>query len=139
MVILDIQHHLLDRALRFPKSFFDRSETGYLVSRLSSDVQGLSWFFSGSIPYILENIVRLGGGLILLFYLEWKLALVGLLIVPAILIIMRYFSAVIYALSHTEMERQANVLSRFQEAISSISLIEAFNSEDRTARDLLPN
>ncbi len=135
-VILDIQHHLLERALHFPKSFFDRSETGYLVSRLSSDVQGLSWFFSGSIPYILENIVRLGGGLILLFYLEWKLALVGLLIVPAILIIMRYFSAVIYALSHTEMERQANVLSRFQEAISSISLIKAFNSEDRTARDL---
>ncbi len=135
-VILDIQNSLLERALRFPKSFFDRTETGYIVSRLSADVHGLSWFFSASVPNLLEDVLRLAGGLILLFYLEWRLALIALIIIPAIAFLMRWFSVVTYVLSHDGMERQANVLSRFQEAVSSISLIKAFNSEDRTIRKL---
>ena len=57
-VTLDIQHDLLDRTLRFPKSFFDENQTGYLMSRLSSDVEGLRWFFSSTIVYIITDIVR---------------------------------------------------------------------------------
>ena len=135
-VILDIQNSLLARALNFPKAFFDRSETGYIVSRLTSDVQGLSWFFSGSIANLLEDVVRLSGGLILLFYLEWRLALLALLVIPGIAFLMRFFSIIIYVLSHDAMERHAHVLSRFQEAISSISLIKAFSAESRTVRNL---
>jgi len=61
-VLLDIQHDLLERALRFPKAFFDQNETGYLMSRLSSDVQGLRWFFSGTIVGILSNLLRSSEG-----------------------------------------------------------------------------
>lgn len=39
-VTLDIQHDLIKRALCFPKAFFDDNQTGYLMSRLSSDVRG---------------------------------------------------------------------------------------------------
>jgi len=69
-VTLDIQHDLIKRALCFPKAFFDDNQTGYLMSRLSSDVEGLRWFFSSTIVYIISNIVRFGGGVGLLFYLE---------------------------------------------------------------------
>jgi ABC-type bacteriocin/lantibiotic exporter with double-glycine peptidase domain len=48
-VTLDIQEDLFSRVLRFPKGFFDENQTGYLMSRLSSDVAGLRWFFSGTI------------------------------------------------------------------------------------------
>ena len=56
-VMMDIQGDLLDRALRFPKSFFDANQTGYLMSRLGSDVQGLRWFFSGTIVQIIGNLL----------------------------------------------------------------------------------
>ena len=62
IVILDIQQDLLDRALRFPKSFFDGKEVGYLMSRLSSDVQGLRWFFSSTLVYLMTHTLRLLGG-----------------------------------------------------------------------------
>ncbi|MFN2269414.1 MAG: ABC transporter ATP-binding protein [Anaerolineae bacterium] len=130
-VRLDIQQDLLDRTLRFPKSFFDDKEVGYLMSRLSSDVGGLRWFFSSAIVNILSNTVSLIGGVGLLFYLEWRLALVALIIIPGLILWARYFSRRTRALSHHSMERQANVTRRVQESLASTSLIKAFASEER--------
>jgi len=136
-VTLDIQRDLLDHTLSLPKSFFDDNQTGYLMSRLSSDVEGLRWFFSSTIVYILSNIVRCIGGLGLLFYLEWRLALGILVILPGIVISVRYFSGKIHVLSHHSMEKQAMVSSEFQESLSSVSLIKAFSSEARTIGRLM--
>ena len=130
-VILDIQQHLLSRTLRFPKSFFDEQEVGYLMSRLSSDVRGLRWFFSRILIQIVSNVVRLVGGVVLLFYLEWRLAIVALVIVPGLLAWARFFSRRTRALSHQGMERRADVTHHMQESLSSASLIKAFVSEER--------
>jgi ATP-binding cassette subfamily B protein len=130
-VLLDIQQDLLDRALRFPKSFFDDKETGYLMSRLSSDVQGLRWFFSRILVLIISNILRFVGGVVLLLYLERKLAIVALVILPGMVVGVRYFSRKMRVLSHQGMEQQANVSRRMQESLSATSLIKAFVSEKR--------
>ena len=130
-IILDIQEDLLSRTLRFPKSFFDEQEVGYLMSRLSSDVGGLRWFFSSILVQIVSNIVRLVGGIVLLLYLEWRLAIVALVIIPGLLAWVRFFSQRTRALSHQSMERQADVTRRMQESLASASLIKAFVSEER--------
>jgi ABC-type multidrug transport system fused ATPase/permease subunit len=132
-VLLDIQQDLLNRTLRFPKSFFDDQEVGYLMSRLSSDVLGLRWFFSSTLVETLNNGLRLLGGVVLLFYLEWRLALVSLVLVPGLLIWARVFSRRIRALSHQRMEREAHVTRRMQESLAASSLIKAFGSEEREA------
>jgi subfamily B ATP-binding cassette protein MsbA len=128
-VTLDIQRNLLDHTLRLPKSFFDDSQTGYLMSRLSTDVEGLRWFFSSTIVFILSNIVRCLGGLGFLFYLEWRLALGVLVIFPGIAFSAYYFSRKIHVLSHQSLEKQALVSSQIQESLSSVSLIKAFSLE----------
>ena len=137
IVILDIQHKLLKRALRFPKAFFDANKTGYLMSRLSSDVQGLRWFFSSTIVYIASNTLRFIGGTALLFYLEWRLAIGVVGLIPILVFTVRYFSQKIHTLSHQNMEQRARVSSEFQESLSSVSLIKAFSSEGRTLRRLM--
>ena len=136
-VTLDIQKDLLDHTLSLPKSFFDDNQTGYLMSRLSSDVEGLRWFFSGTIVHIFNNTIRCIGGLGLLFYLEWRLAIGVLVILPFIAISVRYFSHKVHVLSHQSMEKQAMVSSMFQESLSSVSLIKAFSSEARTTGRLM--
>ena len=130
-VLLDIQHHLLDHTLRFPKSFFDDKEVGYLMSRLSSDVQGLRWFFSSTIVHIVSNIFRFLGGIGLLFYLEWRLAIVALVLVPGLMVCVQYFSRRMRILSHEGMEQQAHVSRRIQESLAATPLIKAFVSERR--------
>ncbi len=128
-ITLDIQQDLVERVLRFPKSFFDDTQTGYLMTRLSSDVEGLRWFFSSTIVYIVSNLVRCLGGIVLLFYLEWRLAIIVVIILPGVVLCMRYFSTKIHILSHQGMEQEAHVSSRLQESLSSASLIKAFASE----------
>lgn len=136
-VTLDIQQDLLDRTLRLPKSFFDANQTGYLMSRLSSDVDGVRWFFSSTIVHIIGNMVRFLGGVGLLFYLEWRLAIGVLVILPGLGFCVSYFSDKIHVLSHQGMEQQAKVSERFQESLSAASLIKAFSSEARAVGRLM--
>jgi subfamily B ATP-binding cassette protein MsbA len=136
-VILDIQQSLLDHVLRLPKSFFDANQTGYLMSRLSSDVQGLRWFFSSAIVYIFSNCLRFIGGIAFLIYLEWRLAIGVLVILPALVFFIRYFSSKMHILSHQNMEQHAKVSGQFQESLSSVSLIKSFSSEMRTVGHLI--
>ena len=91
-VLLDIQQHLLDRTLRFPKSFFDSQEVGYLMSRLLNDVGGLRMFFSSTLVYIVSSFFRFLGGTALLFYLNWQLALVVCGALPVMVLIVRFFA-----------------------------------------------
>jgi len=136
-ITLDIQQRLFDRVLHFPKSFFDEIQTGYLMSRLSDDAEGLRWFFSSTVVYVISNLIRFVGGVGFLFYLEWRLAVIVLIILPGILLAMNYFARKVHVLSHRSMEQEANISSRMQEALSSTSLIKSFASEERTQNRLV--
>jgi len=134
---LDIHQDLIGRVLRFPKSFFDDNQTGYLMSRLTTDVEGIRWFFSSTIIYFLSNILRFVGGIGLLFYLEWRLSIVVLILIPGIGYCIRFFTGKIRILSHQSMEQKAKVSSRFQETIAEAPLIKAFATEDQTQKGLM--
>jgi ABC-type bacteriocin/lantibiotic exporter with double-glycine peptidase domain len=136
-VTLHVQTDLINRVLSLPKTFFDQTQTGYLMSRLSGDVEGLRWFFSSSIIYMVTNMVRFLGGLALLFYLEWRLAVILLLLLPGIVYGMHFFSRKVHALSHQSMEQNARVASRLQESLSSATLIKSFAAEARSLRHIL--
>jgi len=131
-ILLEIREDLFNHVLRLPKAFFDAKETGYLMSRLSDDVDGLRWFFSSTMVRIAESTLRFIGGIVFLFYLQRRLALVVLVVLPGLFFIVGYFSKKLYALSHYSMEQHARVSSRLQESLSSVPLIKALSSEERT-------
>ena len=136
-VTLDIQRDLIDRVLRFSKSFFDHNQTGYLQSRLTEDVDGLRWLFSGTVVLIISNAIRFLGGIAFLFYLEWKLSIAVLILLPGLVYCIRFFSCRIHILSHQSMEQKARVCGRIQESLSEASLIKACASEKRTGMRLV--
>ena len=131
-VILDVQSDLFERLLHFPKSFFDETETGYLMSRIQQDVYGVQWFFSQTLVYALSSALRFVGGVAFLFYLEWRLALAVLVLLPLLVVALNYFSGKMRVLSHEQMEQHANVSRNLQESLASTTLIKTFASEKRT-------
>ena len=131
-VILDVQSDLFERLLHFPKSFFDETETGYLMSRIQQDVYGVQWFFSQTLVYALSSALRFVGGVAFLFYLEWRLALAVLVLLPLLVVALNYFSHKMRVLSHEQMEQHANVSRNLQESLASTTLIKTFASEKRT-------
>ena len=134
---LDIQRELIDRVLHFPKSFFDDNQTGYLQSRLMEDVEGLRWFFSGTVVHIISNTFRFIGGIAILFYLEWKLSIAVFILLPGLFYCIRFFSSRIHILSHQSMEQKARISGRIQESLSEAALIKAYASEKRTGKRLV--
>ena len=137
-MLLDIQQTLFDRTLRLPKSFFDDKETGYLMSRLLGDVGGLRWFFSSTMVYMFTSVLRFAGGIVFLLYLNWRLALAVLVVLPLMFVWRCAFSArKLRVLSHHGMERQAEVYQSVQESLAQTSLIKAFATEKRTLNSLM--
>jgi len=136
-ITLDIQKQVLDHSFSLPKSFFDKNQTGYLLARMTGDIGGVTWFLSGSLMGILTNILYLIGGIILLFWLEWRLALAALAAVPVFLLALRRFSDRMHALNHAGNEESARYMSRFQETLNSIPLVKAFAAEEHAVGGIM--
>jgi len=74
---------------------------------------------------------------VLLLYIEWRLAIGVLILIPPIILGIRYFSNRMHVLSHHTMEQQAAVSSRLEESLSTFSLIKSFSTETRTIKRLV--
>jgi len=135
-VEVDIQASLFERVLLFPRSFFDTRTTGYIMSRLTDDVGEMSSFFTGYLGYAAMQLLALAGGALALFYLNWKLALVCLVLLPLLFACTRFFMGRSRILGHHVMERGARVDSRLQESLSASTLIKSFASEEEEAGKL---
>ncbi len=135
-VILEIQYRFIQRVLRFPKSFFDEKQTGYLMSRLSGDVSRLRTFFSRSMVEMFTNVLRFVGGVTILFFLNWKLTLLALIIVPLYYYSARFFGKITRRFSYKVMEKAALVSKNLQESISGVNLIKTFATEEAETRKI---
>jgi ABC-type multidrug transport system fused ATPase/permease subunit len=92
----------------------------------------VQWFFSQTLVYALSSVLRFVGGVAFLFYLEWRLALAVLVLLPLLVWVLNYFSKKMRVLSHAQMEQHANVSRSLQESLASTTLIKTFASEKRT-------
>jgi ABC-type multidrug transport system fused ATPase/permease subunit len=134
---LDIQKQVLDHSFSLPKSFFDKNQAGYLLARMTGDIGGVTWFLSGSLVGILTNILYFIGGMALLFWLEWRLALAALAAVPVFLLALRRFSDRMHALNHAGNEENARYMSHFQETLNSMPLVKAFAAEEKAVGKIM--
>ncbi len=135
-IILEIQKQLFNRVLRFPKSFFDSKETGYMMARVTGDVSMLRMFFSSTIVEIGTNILRFAGGITILLFLHWKLALISLLVLPLFFIISMKMGKITKRLSFHMMEKGAQVSKHLQSSLSGIDLIKSFSAEERETQKI---
>jgi len=136
-VTLDIQKQVLEHSFRLPKVFFDKNQTGYLMARITGDIGGVTWFLSGSLVGIVTNVLYFIGGLCLLFWLEWRLALAALAAVPVFLYALRRFSDRMHALNHASNEENARYMSGFQETLNAMPLVKAFAAEEKAVGKIL--
>ncbi len=135
-IILEIQRQLFERVLWLPKSFFDNKETGYLMSRLTSDTSRLHLFFSSVTIEIFTNFLKFAGGLIILFALHWKLTMLAILIIPIFFIISFRMGKATYRLSFQMLEKSAQVSKNLQSSISGVTLIKSFAAEAKETKKI---
>jgi len=129
-VLTRIKKDLFQRLLRLPLSFFDRHQSGYILSRVN-EVEGLSLFFSNTTVRLALSVLEFLFSLVILFALNWKLTLIALGILPLLYMATKNYSGTLRKLSREVMEKGAVVSSRVQETLSGVEVVKVFNSEER--------
>ena len=129
-VVIDLREHLFRHFQRLSVSYFDRSQTGKVLSYMTNDVGVLQGALAQNVIELASESLALIGSLIAMFYLHWQLALLTLITVPLVAEAMKIFGVKLRRASGTMQQRAAEITSVLQEMIVSIRLIRLFVRED---------
>ncbi|MGQ9898559.1 MAG: ABC transporter ATP-binding protein [Acidobacteriota bacterium] len=133
-VMYDLRRELFAKFQRLPLSYYDRTPIGRMTTRLTSDVDALNELFTSGFVTLLGDVVVLAGLLTFLFLVNWKLALVSLVVVPLLAAITAWFR---YHASRTYREvriRLARINAFLQERLSGMATVQLFNREAEELR-----
>lgn len=128
-VLFDIRVKLFEHLQDLSLKFFRKNQTGYLMSRISSDVQSLHGLLADTILSIIQNALTFIVGIGAVFYIHKKLALISLLILPIYALVTWFFSRKIRTMSWELREKYAEAQKEIQELISGIFTIQSFSAE----------
>ena len=132
-VLYSLRIDLFGHLQRLSMSFFDRNETGRVMSRLQNDVQQLQELTSMA-TMTLANILSLGGVVGMMFWMNAKLALITLTVVPLLLLMLKVwqrFARTAFLRARTAI---AEVNTGLQENISGVRVVQSLNREQANIR-----
>lgn len=128
-IILDIRKKLYNHIIKFQVKYFDKTPIGNLVTRLVSDIEAISDVFSSGLMSIIGDLLLLIVVVTLMFLSNWKLTLLSLLPIPALIFATRVFAKAMRK-SFQQERKQVTLLNTFvQEHLSGISIVQLFNRE----------
>lgn len=129
-VIEKLRVNLFNKIINYRLAFFDKTPNGRLVTRSVSDIETISQVFTDGILVVLGDLLRIFFIMGTMFYTNWKLALVVIVILPLMVIITRIFQRSIKK-TFTAERNQTSVFNSFvQERLSGMNVIQLFNRED---------
>ena len=115
---------------RVSLAYYDRHETGQLLSTLTDDIITIQSFASGATLGILIDLMTIAGMIGLMFWLNWDFALIALAATPFLLFIVLRFKGAVKKATREVRRRQSDVLAVLQEGLQSIRSVKAFGRED---------
>jgi ATP-binding cassette subfamily B protein len=129
-VAYDLRNMLYDRLQKLSYAFHDRSQTGQLMSRATSDVEGVRMFVGFALLRGVYFLVLLVAIAVVLFLLNWKLALISLCVVPFVSFQTIFFSQKLRGI-YVKLQQGLGVMGTFiQESLVGAKVVRAFARED---------
>ena len=128
--IFDLRVRLYAYLQKMSLSFFERTSTGELMSRVTNDLSALEHFVTHGSALTAVDFMRLIGGAIILFVLDWRLAALVMLPVPILALAFRHYNTKIRPVYRQVRARLGDINAKLQDNLSGIRVIQAFARED---------
>ncbi len=125
----DLRNDAFSKLVYMPMDFFNRNKVGELTSRLSSDIAQIQETLRTTIAEFFRQIIIVVGGILFLFFISWKLALIMLGTVPVMAIVAVIFGRYIRKLSKEAQDYIAESNSIVEEALTGIANVKSFTNE----------
>ncbi|WP_314596791.1 ABC transporter ATP-binding protein [uncultured Selenomonas sp.] len=128
-IVIDIREALFEKFQRMPLAYFDRHQTGEIMSYVTNDVQALQNALVDKLIELVTESSVLVGSIVLMFYLDWKLTFITLITVPLVGQAMNIFGKKLKRSGIVIQERLADINSLLQESISAVRVVKSFVRE----------
>ena len=130
-VIKDLRTAMFDHLLRLPASFYDRQASGTLISKVTYDVEMVAGATSDALTTLLKDTVTVLGLLGWMFYLNWKLALIFMVVGPGMAASISMVSRRFRRLSTHIQASMGNITAAAGEVVEGHLVTKLFNGQDR--------
>jgi ATP-binding cassette, subfamily B, bacterial len=129
-VEMDMRKNVYAKLVRLSFGFYDRHQTGQLMSRATVDLQGVRFFLGYGLIFFFQHIFTVLGVGVVVFLISWKLALIALAIAPAIVVVAYRYSHVSHPLLRDVQQKMADVATVAEENIVGVHVVKSFAQEE---------
>jgi ATP-binding cassette, subfamily B, bacterial len=133
-VLADLRTTLFDHLQRLSLGFYERNRAGVIISRLTNDVEALDQLVTDGVTSLVQSTLTLVGSAVILFLLDWRLALAVLTVLPAMWLATALFRRHSSRAYRAVRERLANVTATLAEDIAGMRVVQAYTREQANMR-----
>ncbi len=126
----DLRDELYAHFLRLSFGFYDRSQTGQLMSRATIDLQSVRFFLGYGLIFFAQHVVTIAVVTVVLFVYSWQLALVALAITPVVVLVAYRYSRVSQPVLRAVQQKLADVSTVAEESIVGVHVVKSFAQEE---------
>ena len=132
-IIFDMKNKMYDHLQHMPHAFFTSEKQGDIITRMNTDISGVSTVISGTLSNIVSNIATVVTSLVALFSMSWQLALVGIVVIPLLILPTKRVGKRRYALLTDSQAKndEMNQLINETLSVSGSLLVKLFTREER--------
>ncbi len=133
-MLADLRNHLFRHLQRLSLGFYERNRAGVIISRLTNDVEALDQLVTDGVSSLVQNTLTLIGTAVVLFFLDWRLALASLTVMPAMTVATALFRKRSGRAYRAVRETLGAVTGTLAEDIAGMRVLQSFTRE-RAARE----
>jgi subfamily B ATP-binding cassette protein MsbA len=126
----DLRRILYSHVQRLSLSFHDRSKTGDLISRVTSDIDAIQSFLTSGLTDTVVNALTLVGMVVIMLRIDWQFTLIALSVAPILFLVAFRYTRKIRKESREARKKEGEIVSLIQEVLTSIHVVKAFATED---------
>jgi ATP-binding cassette subfamily B protein len=130
-VEFDLRNALYAHLLRLSFGYYDRHQTGQLMSRATVDLQGVRFFLGYGLIFFFQHVLTVVSVTAVMFWFNWRLALIPLAITPALIAIAYRYSHVAHPLLRDVQQKLADVATVSEENIVGVHVVKSFAQEEQ--------
>jgi ABC-type multidrug transport system fused ATPase/permease subunit len=130
-IVIGLRRDLFDHLTGLSLRYFSQQKAGWIIARLTSDVDAVSDTLSQGMPTLVSNVILLPAAVAALFLVDWRLGLITFIVLPPALILTRWFQRASHAANVEQRNRIAAVTAQVAESVAGMAVVQAFNRERR--------
>lgn len=128
-IVLELRRDLFEHLTSLSLRYFSKQKAGWIIARLTSDVDALSDVLNQGLMTLVVNTLTLVAAIGGLFLLDWRLGLVALLVLPPGILVTRWFQRTSHGAFAEVRTKISSVTAQLAESVSGMAVVQAFNRE----------